>query len=383
MSKSRNLEGVLLLRPKSMLSRRKFLAGALPVVAGLPFVKDALARADAVGTQAGAAHSGGHAGAMERAAAPEGAYPAGSTATSELLYPPNALPARSGRVREFELVAENREVEIAPGVRFPAWTYNGTVPGPVLRVTEGDLLRVRFRNRGTHPHTIHFHGIHRAVMDGVLEPVAPGESFTYEFPAEPAGLHVYHCHTSPLAEHLNRGLYGIFIVDPAKPRPPAQEVILVLSAFDTNGDERNEVYGVNGRAFAYDKTPIVVRRGQTVRIYLANLTEYDPVSSFHLHGEMFRLYRTGTAREPEYADTVMLCQGERAVVEVDFHHKGLYMFHPHQSGFMERGAMGWFSVVDTDAEAVGAAVLLNGYAQDFANCDPCINELGAKALLKY
>src|SRR5918996_1114634 len=85
-----------------------------------------------------------------------------------LLYPPPALDS---------------EIEIAPGVFFPAWTYNGSVPGPVLRATEGDILRVNFTNAGSHPHTIHFHGIHPADMDGVFEIVEPGRTFLYEFEA--------------------------------------------------------------------------------------------------------------------------------------------------------------------------------------------------------
>ena len=113
------------------------------------------------------------------------------------------------------------------------------------------------------------------------------------------------------------------------------------------------------------------------------MTEYDLVNSFHLHGEFFRLYRTGSTDHHEYTDTVTLGQGERCILEIDFHHKGLYMFHAHQSKFAQGGWMGWFNVVDTDAEAAGAAVALNGYADEFARCDPCVNEIGAKALLKY
>ena len=90
-------------------------------------------------------------------------------------------------MREYEVVAVDKQIEVAPGVFFPAWTYNGTVPGPIIRATEDDLLRVKFLNGGSHPHTIHFHGIHPANMDGVFEIVAPGDSFTYEFPARPAG----------------------------------------------------------------------------------------------------------------------------------------------------------------------------------------------------
>ncbi|MDP9415145.1 MAG: multicopper oxidase domain-containing protein, partial [Pseudomonadota bacterium] len=69
-------------------------------------------------------------------------------------------------LREFEMTAEDKEIEIAPGLMFPAWTYNGRVPGPSLRVSEGDRVRIRFQNFGSHPHSIHFHGIHSARMDG-------------------------------------------------------------------------------------------------------------------------------------------------------------------------------------------------------------------------
>ena len=358
------------------LSRRRFLIAAAPVLGATPLLRHLLPEdAARAGNLAGEGHSS-HAG--------RGLEAPGARGENEgLLIPAPAEPARRGRVREVELVAENREIEVAKGVRFPAWTYNGSVPGPVVRATEGDLLRIRFRNDGTHPHSIHFHGIHPPRMDGVLDPVAPGESFTYEFEARPYGMQLYHCHTGPLAQHIQRGLYGAFIIDPPEPKPPAQELVMMLSGFDLDGDERNEVYAVNGRAFYYDKYPVVVKRSETVRIYLANLTEYDPVNSFHLHGEFFRLYRTGSTDHHEYTDTVVLGQGERCIIEIDFHHKGLYMFHAHQSKLAERGWMGWFNVVDTDAEAAGAAVALNGYADELARCDPCVNEIGAKALLKY
>jgi FtsP/CotA-like multicopper oxidase with cupredoxin domain len=120
--------------------------------------------------------------------------------------------------REWTILAQDKEIEVAPGVRFPAWTFNGRVPGPTLRCTEGDELRIRFVNDSAHPHTMHFHGIHPADMDGVpmvgRGVISPGEEFTYTFDAEPFGLHLYHCHVGPLAEHIARGMYGTFIVDP-------------------------------------------------------------------------------------------------------------------------------------------------------------------------
>ena len=89
-------------------------------------------------------------------------------------------------LREYDIVATDREIEIAPGLFFPAWTYNGQVPGPTIRATEGDRVRVNFLNQGSHPHTIHFHGWHPPEMDGSLpeHQVMPGARFVYEFDAD-------------------------------------------------------------------------------------------------------------------------------------------------------------------------------------------------------
>jgi len=253
-------------------------------------------------------------------------------------------------LRTFELHAVDREIEIAPGVFFPAWTYNGQVPGPTLRATEGDLLRMNFHNRSSHPHTIHFHGIHPANMDGVFEVVEPGETFVYEFVAKPFGLHLYHCHTVPIRKHISKGLYGTFIIDPKDGRPPAREMVMVTNGFDTNFDGENEVYAANTVAFAYQKNPIVIRKGELQRIYLVNTLEFDPINSLHLHGELFHVYRTGTSLQPsDYTDTIMMCQGERHILEFTFHEPGRFMFHAHQSEFTELGWMGVFNVVDVMA----------------------------------
>ena len=234
----------------------------------------------------------------------------------------------SGQVqREYDIIAVDREIEVAPGVYFAAWTYNGTVPGPSLRCTEGDRLKVNFTNAGSHTHTIHFHGIHAAGMDGVFEGVEPGESFVYEFDAAPMGFHLYHCHALPLKRHVHKGLYGAFIIDPAEGRPEANEMMMLMNGFDTNFDGDNEVYAVNTVAFHYQRHPIEIEQGELVRVYLGNMTEFDVLNSFHLHGNFFRLYRTGTDLERyEWTDTVMLCQGERAVLEFAYDFPGKYMF---------------------------------------------------------
>ena len=200
-------------------------------------------------------------------------------------------PRQDGTLlREYELFAVDREIEIAPGVFFPAWTYNGQVPGPF-------------------------------------------------------GVHLYHCHANPLKRHVHKGLYGAFIVDPPAetPRPPADELVMVLNAFDTNFDAENEVYAVNTAASFYMHEPVTVRVGERVRMYVVNLTEFDLINSFHLHAMFFDVSRTGTTLVPtETTDTIMLCQGERAILETTFRYPGDFMFHAHQSEFAELGWMGLF-----------------------------------------
>ena len=252
----------------------------------------------------------------------------------------------SGQVlREYELVAEDREIEVAPGVFYAAWTYNGQVPGPTLRCTEGDRIRVRFRNNGSHPHTVHFHGIHASAMDGAFEMVAPGQGYVYEFDAEPFGVQLYHCHTVPIKRHIHKGLYGMLIIDPKQGRPPARELVMIMNAFDTNFDGENEIYAVNSVAFHFMKHPIDIQQHELVRVYLGNITEFDLINSFHTHGTFFRLYRTGSDLERhEWTDVVTLGQGERAVLEFSYKYPGPYMFHAHQSEFAELGWSGIFNV---------------------------------------
>jgi len=256
-------------------------------------------------------------------------------------------------LREYEIFAVDREIEIAPGLFFPSWTFNGQVPGPTIRATEGDRIKINFLNQGSHPHTIHFHGWHPPAMDGSLpeHQVMPGQRFLYEFDAEPFGLHLYHCHAVPLKRHIHKGLYGVFIVDPKEKRPPADEMVMMMNAFDTNFDAENEVYAVNTIASHYMQEPIRVKVGELVRINLVNVTEFDLLNSMHLHAMFFDVYRTGTrTTTTEVTDTVMLCQGERAILETRFRYPGDFMFHAHQSEFAELGWMGLFRAEVSDRE---------------------------------
>jgi FtsP/CotA-like multicopper oxidase with cupredoxin domain len=255
-------------------------------------------------------------------------------------------------VREFRITAAERTLELMPGLFYAAWTYNGRVPGPTLRATEGDLVRVHFHNASTHEHTMHFHGFHAARMDGVFEQVPPGGNFLYEFEARPFGLQLYHCHTLPLRRHIAKGLYGAFIIDPKTPRPPARELVMVMNGFDVNFDGENEIYAVNTVPFAYQSRPIPLTRGELTRIYLVNMLEFDLLNSLHIHANFFHLFRTGTSLVPhDFTDTISMGQGERHNLEFTYRETGKFMFHAHQSEFAELGWMGLFDVRDGGAVA--------------------------------
>jgi len=254
-------------------------------------------------------------------------------------------------LREFTLIASDNKVkEISPGIFYNVWTFNGTIPGPTLRATEGDLIRINFINNGSKFHSIHTHGIHKAEMDGVFEGIAPGGKFTYEFIAQPFGVFPYHCHMQPLEEHISHGLYGVYIVDPKTPRPPADEMVMVMNGYDTDFDTENNFYTVNGIPYYYMEHPIQIEQDRLVRVYLVNMLEFDPINNFHLHANMYQLYRSGTNLVPdEYTDMVTMSQGERGILEFKYKFPGQYMFHAHKTEFAEKGWMGLFFVKDSKA----------------------------------
>ena len=365
------------------ISRRKLLGAAatVPAAAGLHSLitggglGSAPARAESNGNGGGNGHAGHDAFAHATFAPGRTVdHRANGFEPTELLrdfdYGKTRRLASGRLLREWEIVAIDKEIEVAPGVKYEAWTYNGRVPGPTLRAREGEKLRIRLVNASGHPHTIHFHGIHPALMDGMPGigerqgggQIEAGESFAYEFDAEPFGLHLYHCHVAPLAAHIARGLYGAFIVDPKKGRPEADEMVMVMNGFDTNFDLGNEVYAVNTVGFHYVNDPIRVARDELVRIYLVNALEFDPINSFHVHANFFQHYPTGTSLEPsELTDTIVQGQGQRSILELKFPFDGDYMFHAHVSEFAELGWTGFFRV--GDPSLLGSAAAAAAYCK--------------------
>ena len=251
-------------------------------------------------------------------------------------------------LREFTIVADDTHImEISPGVFYNVWTFNGTVPGPTIRATEGDLVRIHFINNGSKSHTMHFHGIHPAEFDGVFESVGPGGQFIYEWIADPVGVHPYHCHVMPLEEHIAHGLYGVYIVDPKEQRAPADEMVMVLNGFDTDFDTENNLYAANTVPFYYQHHPIQIDTEELVRIYVVNMVEFDVINNFHLHGNLYHYYPTGTDTVPSfYTDMITLSQTERGIMEFVYNYPGNYVFHAHKTEFSEKGWVGMFAVSD-------------------------------------
>ena len=255
-------------------------------------------------------------------------------------------------LREFTIIVrENQQIPISDEGHFlDAWTFNGTVPGPTIRMTEGDLVRITVINdkNNEHAHTMHMHSIHKSEMDGVFEIVNPGGRFIYEFYAEQFGVYPYHCHVMPLEEHISRGLYGAYIVDPKdSPRPDADEMVMIMNGYDTDFDTENNFYTVNGVPYYYMHHPIEIEKDRLIRVYLVNMLEFDQINNFHLHGNLYNLYRSGTSLEPgELTDMVTMSQGERGILEFSYNYPGQYMFHAHKTEFAEKGWMGMFSVKD-------------------------------------
>jgi FtsP/CotA-like multicopper oxidase with cupredoxin domain len=256
------------------------------------------------------------------------------------------LTRENGRtVREFRLVANTSTLQLNSAVTFNSWNVNNRVPGPTLRAKAGERVRIAFLNQAGHAHSLHFHGVHRAEMDGV-KPIRNGAATIYEFDAEPYGLHLYHCHIAPVTRHVGKGLYGLFIIDPPQARPPADEMVLVMGGYDVNEDGRNELYAFNGIPDYYMMNPISIYQHQLIRLYVLNMIEHDIGATFHLHANMFRVYPTGMTLQPSYeTDVITMGTAERHILEFSFKYPGKYMFHPHQDGIAEHGCMGVFDVI--------------------------------------
>lgn len=237
-------------------------------------------------------------------------------------------PRMEKGVKVYELTAEEIQWEVEPGRTVKAWAYNGQVPGPQIRVREGDRIRLKLINKLSQSTAIHFHGLELPNdQDGVpyitQPPVKPGDSWTYEFTVPNAGSHMYHSHHNS-ATQVGNGLLGAFVVAPKRPLPAHRadvDYVMVLN-------DGFHGYTLNGKGFPATE-PVVCKQGQTVRIRFMN--EGMMIHPMHLHG----MHMTVIAKDgwdqpaPWKCDTLNIAPGERWDVLVKATNPGTWAFHCH------------------------------------------------------
>lgn len=237
-------------------------------------------------------------------------------------------PRIENGVKIFDLETSIIQWEVEPGRRVEAWAYNGQVPGPQIRVREGDRIRINLRNDLEESTAIHFHGLEIPNdQDGVTfvtqPPVKPGESYTYEFVVPNAGSHMYHAHHNS-AKQVGMGLLGAFIVEPKNPRP-IEKVDVDYTMVLNDGYHG---FTLNGKGFPATE-PIMAKLGQKVRIRFMN--EGMMVHPMHLHGmHMTVIDKDGWPQpQPWKCDTLNIAPGERWDVIVHANNPGKWAFHCH------------------------------------------------------
>ena len=320
-----------------------------------------------------AATSGHGASAADTASAPAGgegglvSY-AGQTGENaeELMaahepFPAELAPVPEGDVVDVELTLKDVVVEIAPGVKYTAWGFEGGAPGPAIHVREGQQVRITLTNGGAIAHSIDFHAA-RIAPDKAFRDVAPGESITYTFEATDPGVFMYHCGTKPVLAHIANGMYGAIVVEPAeKPLPQAdREYVLVSSEWYLNGpgiDEpaaydqlkahavQPDLVTWNGYAGQYVAHPLVADPCDTVRFWVvAAGPSLD--TDFHVVGTILdrAWVNQDMTRFQTGVQTVGVPAGGGAVFDVKIDEPGFYPFVSHSFASVDMGQVGLLKV---------------------------------------
>ncbi|HJP85723.1 MAG TPA: multicopper oxidase domain-containing protein [Gemmatimonadaceae bacterium] len=287
-------------------------------------------------------------------------------------YDARLAPVVDAPVKEFRIPIKDATLEIAKGVTYQGWTFGGTVPGPVIHVRVGDLVRVTVINNSPMPHSIDFHAA-RIPANKAYRMIMPKDSVQFEFVARDAGAFMVHCGTPPVTMHLMQGMYFPFIVDPkdgwgtradkefvlvqsefyAKPGDTSKVGVLLPATPDWSAEQAKNASQVvfNGRAFQYKENMLKVDVGDRVRIFVVNAGP-NFESDFHIVGAIFdRVYPDGNPKNAlEDVQTYHVPAGGGAVFETVFAKdgsgEGLYPFVTHSFADAEKGAVGMIQVGD-------------------------------------
>lgn len=250
-------------------------------------------------------------------------------------------PRQTGRIATFSLTIEETRWELLPGVVTTAVTFDRTVPGPLLRVTEGDDVRINVTNRLGEPTSVHWHGLHVPnAQDGVAgitqDAIAPGATYAYRFTAPHAGTFMYHAHGPNSREQIDKGLYGALIIDPQgqDPLKADREYVLAVQGWmiDTRPmDAMSMAYNyftVNGRSYPATE-PIAVEQGDLVRLRFINPSQ--TIHPMHLHGtDMAVVAKDGESRDTvQRTNTLTLEPGDTYDVLFVADNPGRWVLHCH------------------------------------------------------
>jgi nitrite reductase (NO-forming) len=303
---------------------------------------------------------GGPMPTMDVAPDPKAPAPTTYDATAPALLP--------GDTHDVELVIQEKTMTVAPGFVQSVWTFNGTVPGPVIRVKVGDKIRVHLKNPTTNklPHSIDFHASQVAWNDEMTS-INPGEEKLYEWTAEYAGVWMYHCGTNPALHHIASGMYGMVIVEPKAGLPKVdKEFALVQSEWYLG--PQGEITSLpkasaaapapdfvvfNGVANQYKDAPLKVPTGKRVRIFVLDAGP-NIDSSFHIVGTIFDTVTKEGVHLVKGNDgswgsqAVDLAPAQGAMVEFTTAEDGLYPVVTHAFNFPGRGALGLIKAGDGD-----------------------------------
>ncbi|HEY8368003.1 MAG TPA: multicopper oxidase domain-containing protein [Thermodesulfobacteriota bacterium] len=280
-------------------------------------------------------------------------------------FPARLEPASAAPIKAFRIPITHETIEIADGVTYDGWTFGGTVPGPVIRVREGDLVRITLVNESPMPHSIDFHSA-RIAPDLAYRTIMPGEQLEFEFTARDPGAYLVHCGTPPVLMHIMQGMYLAIIVDPKDGwgTEADHEFVLVQSEFyakdgQPGGAKQPDVEAAldkdasyvvfNGKAFQYKTEPLAVGVGDRVRFFVVNAGPSFR-SDFHIVGAVFdRVYPGGNPDQwIEKVQTYSIPAGGGAVFETVLaagpSGEGHYPFVTHAFADAEKGAVGLIRV---------------------------------------
>jgi nitrite reductase (NO-forming) len=297
-----------------------------------------------------------------------GAVVADPNAPKYSLYDATAPKVLEGTTHDITLTVVEKEMTVAEGYVQAVWTFNGTVPGPVIRVHLGDKIRVHLVNPATSKlsHSIDFHASQVAWNDEMTS-IKPGEEKLYEWTADYAGVWMYHCGTSPTLHHIANGMYGMVIVEPKGGfKPVDHEFAFVQSEWYLGpqgqptdltkaaaGAPSPDFVVFNGVANQYKDNPVKVDTGKSVRLFVLDAGP-NIDSSFHIVGTIFNtVIKEGIQLKPgndgQYgSQAVDLSPAQGAVIEFTTAEDGLYPMVTHAFNFPGRGALGLFQAGDGD-----------------------------------